>query len=283
MKKFNYFVLVLSFLCLYGKLSAQTKSCCSAIATTEFAMLGSDEKFQTAHLSPEPFNFVASKGSDIIFPVDGGKVAYGYLVKPAAASDKYLFIFHEWWGLNDYIKQEVEKFAIEFPDVNIMAIDLYDRNLATNAEDAGKLMQNVTKARAESIIKGAQTYVGPKALIQTLGWCFGGGWSMQAALLLGKQATGCVIYYGMPEKDPKALSKLNAPVLGIFATKDDWITKPIVDEFEKQMNALKKPVTITWFDAVHAFANPSNPKHDENAAAKARAMAVGFLRGNFNK
>jgi carboxymethylenebutenolidase len=283
MKSSTYLLLILSMMLFSSTLPAQTKSCCSSTATGEFAMLGADAKFQSAHLSPDPISFSATKGTDVTFPVTGGKEAKAFFVKADTNSDKFLFIFHEWWGLNDYIKQEAERYANDFPEVNILAIDLYDGQLATNAEDAGKIMQSIQKDRAEAIIKGALTYVGPTAGIQTIGWCFGGGWSLQAAILLGKQAKGCVIYYGMPEKDTNKLSTLNAPVLGIFASRDGWITKPVVDEFEKQMKDLKKPVTVTWFDADHAFANPSNPKFDEGASAKARMMATGFLRGNFAK
>ena len=283
MKKNSFLItLVLTIFC-FNMLSAQQKSCCTSGATNEFAMLGSDAAFKSAHLSPEPFHFVASKGGEISFPVTGGNDAKAFFVKAGNQSTKYLFIFHEWWGLNDYMKQEAERFAMDFPDVNIMAIDLYDGKIATNAEDAGKLMQSMDKARGEAIIQGAQNYVGPSASIQTLGWCFGGGWSMQAAILLGKQATGCVIYYGMPESDQKKLSTLNAPVFGIFALKDEWITKTIVEAFEAKMKELQKPVTINFFNADHAFANPSNPKFDEAATAKARIMAVGFLKKNFGK
>ena len=281
MKQLAKLITTCLMLLLNGAVTAQTKSCCSTHATQDFAMLGSDAGFQSAHLTPLPFTFVAAKGSDITFTVPGGQNGKAFLVPATKKSDNYLFVFHEWWGLNDYIRQEAERYAADFPEVNIMAIDLFDGQIATNAEDAGKLMQSVPKERAENIIKGALNHVGSKADIQTIGWCYGGAWSLQAAILSGKQAKGCVMYYGSPEKEMGKLSMLQAPVLGIFATNDNWITKQMVDDFEKQMNELKKPVTIAWFDAVHAFANPSNPKYDEAAAAKARVMAVGFLKNHF--
>ena len=117
-----------------------------------------------------------------------GMVMKGYLAYDENIKGKHpgVLVVHEWWGLNDYIKQEAERYANDFPEVNILAIDLYDGQLATNAEDAGKIMQSIQKERAEAIIKGALNYVGPTAAIQTIGWCFGGGWSLQAALILGK-------------------------------------------------------------------------------------------------
>ncbi len=265
------------------RLPAQTRSCCSASAAGEFAMLGNDGSFQAAHLSPLPFHFVAEKGELVTFKVAEGNDGRAFFIRAAGNSDKYLFVFHEWWGLNDYIKQQAEMFSKDFPDVNIMAIDLYDGQLTSTADEAAKMMQSVKADRAEAIIKGAINYIGTTAKVQTIGWCFGGTWSLQAAIMLGKQAKGCVMYYGMPEKDPAKLANLKAPVQGIFALQDGWITKEIVESFEKQMREMKKPISISWFDADHAFANPSNPKHDEAATAKARAITVGFLKGNFSK
>lgn len=283
MKNLSYLIALMIIIGSSGKLYSQTKTCCSANAASTFAMLGNDAGFRSAHLAPEPINFVAAKGTNITFPVNGGPEGKAFFIKAAGNSDKFLYIIHEWWGLNDHIRMEAERYAGDFPEVNVLAIDLYDGQLATNAEDAGKMMQAVKQERAEAIIKGALTYTGPTAAIQTLGWCFGGAWSLQAAILLGKQATGCVMYYGMPEKDPKKLSMLNAPVLGIFAARDGWITKPVVDDFENQMKELGKPVTINWFDADHAFANPSNPKFDKESTEKARVLTVDFLKENFSK
>lgn len=283
MKKSIYLILSISLFLLTGKLSAQSRSCCSAKAPDAFAMLGNDATFQTAHISPEPINFTPSKGEMVTYKTTGGKDANAFFVRAENKSDKFLFVFHEWWGLNDYIKQQAERFATDFPGVNVLALDLYDGKLATNAEDATAIMESIKTERAEAIINGAINYIGTTASVQTIGWCFGGTWSMQAAIMLGKQAKGCVIYYGMPELDPKRIEMLRAPVQGIFALNDVWITKPIVEEFELQMKELNKPVSVTWFDAVHAFANPSNPQHDEAATTKARAITDGFLKGNFEK
>ena len=158
--------------------------------------------------------------------------------------------------MNDHIKQEAEKLAEDLPGVIVIAIDLYDGQLATTAENAGKLMELVKTDRAEAIINGTISYIRTTASIQTIGWCFGGAWSLQASIIAGEKSNGCVMYYGMPEKSEDKLKKLNAPVLGIFATKDTWINKEVIGEFEKQMNKLKKPLEIHWYEADHAFANP---------------------------
>jgi len=266
-----------------GNISAQIKSCCNTHSLDQFAMLGADADFQAAHMDPLPFNFVPAKGKMITFPVKDGKEGNAFLIKTGSESDKYLFVIHEWWGLNDYIKKESEKYADNFPDVNIIAIDLYDGQIAANKDEASKIMQTIKKERAEAIINGALAYVGTDAKIQSIGWCFGGGWSLQTALLAGKQSKGCVMYYGPPEDNASRLATLNGPVLGIFASKDGWINKPMIDAFELQMRELNKSLTVHWFDADHAFANPSNPQYDAAATAKARELAIRFLKDNYAK
>jgi carboxymethylenebutenolidase len=139
-------------------------------------------------------------------------------------------------------------------------------------------MQGVKTDRAAAIVKGALLYAGPNAKVASVGWCFGGGWSLQTALLAGPKAAGCVVYYGMPEKDVAKLKTLNTDVLGIFATQDKWINPEVVAQFQKDMAAAKKKVTIKNYDADHAFANPSNPKYSREFAAQAHAAAVEYLR-----
>jgi len=257
---------------------AQNHSCCSLSSTGEFALFASNEKFAASHLDPVPFNFVPAKGSMIGYKMNDGKYAYAFFVRADKPTNNWLLVFHEWWGLNDYIKQEAERLQEELGDVNVLALDLYDSAVAKTAAEAQKLMGNMKEDHVLSIIKGALAYAGPKARIFTIGWCMGGGWSLQASILAGKQGAGCVMYYGMPEKDLARLNMLNADVLGIFAGKDQYITPEIVSQFEKNMKTLKKKLMVKSFDADHAFANPSNPKYDKTATSAANALALSFLK-----
>lgn len=131
---------------------------------------------------------------------------------------------------------------------------------------------------ARAIIQGAISYMGDNARIMTLGWCMGGGWSLQAALLAGKQAAACVVYYGMPEKDRQRLKNLNTDVLFIFAKKDGWINQSTISDFETNMKAAGKKLTVLSYDADHAFANPSNPKFDKKSATEAREQVITYLK-----
>ncbi len=163
----------------------------------------------------------------------------------------------------------------------MIAPDLYDGSIGTTPEEATSLMQALKDERARAIISAFIDYCGPKSELQTIGWCMGGGWSMQAALMAGPNAKGCVIYYGMPEKDKEKLSKLKCPLLGVFAKKDEWINAEVVKQFENDMKTLGKKLTVYNFDSDHAFANPSNPQFDKDATEQAHVKALEFLKKNF--
>lgn len=262
--------------------SAQTMSCCAKPAaapnaTEAFAMLASNEDFSGGHDAPLPFTYQGN-GEMIEFKTTDGQTSRAFAIKSNIRSDKYLLIIHEWWGLNDYIKQEAARFAKELPGVNVLALDLYDGQVAADADQAGKLMQGVKTDRAQAIIKGALLYAGPQAQIASIGWCFGGGWSIQTALLAGSKAKACVAYYGMPEKDVTKLKTLNTDVLFVFAKQDKWINEQVVEQFKKDMATAKKSLTVKSYDADHAFANPSNPKYNKAYAEEAHAASLAYLK-----
>ena len=262
--------------------TAAVAACCAA-PTVAFAQLGAKAAFRGNHLSPRPFRFTGA-GELVAFAVEGGETGRGFLVKSVTPSNRYLFVIHEWWGLNDYIKQEAARFAKEMPGVNVLAVDLYDGAVATNPDAAGKLIQALKPERATAILAGARVFAGgAKTRIGSVGWCFGGGWSFQAALLNGAQAAGCVVYYGMPETNPAKLTRLQTPVLGIFATQDKWISPKVVADFQAAMKKAGKPVTVKSYAADHAFANPSNPKHNAAFAEEAHTVAVAFLKKELMK
>lgn len=162
--------------------------------------------------------------------------------------------------------------------INVLALDLYDGKVATTSEEAAKLMQGADAKRISAIIEGAAKFAGDKADFRTLGWCFGGGWSLKASIMAGDQGVACVMYYGMPVQNAKELAPLKAPICGIFAKQDEWITPEVAQNFENLAKATGKEVEIHSYDAGHAFANPSNPAYDEEAAQQANQVAWAFLK-----
>jgi carboxymethylenebutenolidase len=278
MKAFMLCIVLFSFSLSDEK---EKQSCCGTAALKDFAMFSENAMFVASHEAPKPMVFTAVEGEMQQVKTADGKEANMFYVASPNPTTKYLLVFHEWWGLNDYIKREAENLQKELGDVTVIAIDLYDGNVAADQQTAAKLSGETKEERARTIIQAVINAIGPNAKIATLGWCFGGGWSMQAALMLGKQAAACVMYYGMPEKDVKKLKTLQCDVLGIFGTQDGFISPKIVAEFEKNMKSAKKKLTVKNYNAVHAFANPSNPKYDKANADDAHAEAIKFLKTKF--
>lgn len=237
----------------------------------------SDPAFQALHLSPKPIVFQA-KGEMVQFTTPDGKTGSGYLIKAKRKSDKWLFVYQEWWGLNDHIKKESDRFFEDLGGkVNVIALDLYDGKSTTDPKEAGQFMQSVQEPRLESIVKGAQGFAGTDAKIAQVGWCFGGSWSLKSGLINGKQNVGVVMYYGMPVRDVERLKTLNSDVLGLFAT-EKYISKEVIEEFAANMKSAGKELTYKIFDGVHGFANPSNPKYDAPKAGEAYNMALQYLK-----
>ncbi len=280
------YLLLLTLMLTSGMLIAQNPSCCSQAegkkecenkAVMAFANFAEEEDFQNMHPDPKPISF-KEKGAMITFPTRDDQEASAYMVNGADESKQYLFVIHEWWGLNDHIKAEADRLHKELGgEIHVIALDLYNGEVATTRQKASELMQNVDPVVARAVIGGAMDMVGQEAEVATIGWCFGGGWSMQTALELGNQAVGCVIYYGMPEQDVDRLANLETDVLGIFASKDEWINEEVVQTFKMNMESAGKNLTYEVFDAHHAFANPSRDVFDEESAKVANQMAVGFL------
>jgi len=256
---------------------------CHTPATESFAMLASNSEFNSDHREPLPYKHMSEAGKMITYDTPDGKTANAFMLEAKVQSDNYVVVFHEWWGLNDYIKKEAEKIYHDFEEtVNVVALDLYDGKVADTREKASEYMQSVDTDRATAIINGFYSHAGEGREYATIGWCFGGGWSLQAALLAKDDLRGCVMYYGMPEKNVNRLKDLQAPVLGIFAKQDGRITPQVVDNFKANMAEAGKELRIEMYDAGHAFANPSNPDYDKEAAKKAYDEALEFMKKSLN-
>ena len=116
------------------------------------------------------------------------------------------------------------------------------------------------------------------AKVATIGWCFGGGWSLKTALAAGDKTVATVMYYGMPVEDVEKLKELNSDVLFVWPIQDQWINEEVVTKFTANMKAAEKQLDVLTFDADHAFANPSSEKFIETAAQEANAAALAYLK-----
>jgi carboxymethylenebutenolidase len=253
-------------------------SCFTSEIMDQFKAEASTASFAMMHDNPIPYTAADPIGKPVTFKAADGTNAMGYEIRSKKKSNKWLFVIQEWWGLNDYIKKESETYYNDLEDVNVIALDLYDGKIAATADSAMKLIQSVKTDRLESIIKGAIAYAGTDAKIYTVGWCFGGMWSLQSTLLAGKQAAGCVMFYGRPENNIEKLKSLNCDVIGFFGNKDRNPSPEVVNKFEADMQTAGKKLIANKYDAGHGFANPSNPVFNKEAAADAHAKAVAFLK-----
>ncbi len=198
-----------------------------------------------------------------------------------------LIVIHEWWGLNDWVKDQASKLADQ--GYVTLAVDLYRGKVATTPEMAHEIMRGVPEDRAKRDLHAAFEYLASqpnvkKDRIGAIGWCMGGGYSLDVALQESTLAAD-VINYGHLATDQEALKKIHAPILGIFGAQDHGIPPDDVHKFEQQLRQLGKKVEIKIYDdAGHAFENPNNKDgYRAEDAADAWKRTVEFLSMTLKK
>jgi carboxymethylenebutenolidase len=164
-----------------------------------------------------------------------------------------------------------------------LAVDVFGGTVAEKPDQAMKLVNSALENRAllEQNLRRAAAYLQGKGAkkLGVIGWCFGGGVSLNTALDIPEKIDAAAIYYGHLETNPTRLAKLDSPVLGIFGAKDESIPVATVGQFESALKKLGKPVEIEIYEgAGHAFANPSGGNYKAEAAQDAWTRTVAFFR-----
>ena len=236
--------------------------------------------FAGMHPSPIVVNAENLLGKMMSFDAADGKQANAYFIAAKKKSNKYLIVIQEWWGLNENIKMEADKYYTDLGDVNVIAVDMYDGKVAATPDSAMKLMRGADMGRMTAIMQGAIKYAGSKASIYSVGWCFGGMWSLQTAILAGPQAKGSVMYYGRPESNMEKLKSIQCDIIGFFGNLDQSPSPTMVNDFEKNMKEAGKNLSVNRYQAGHGFANPSNPSYNAVAKEDAYAKAIAFLKAH---
>jgi carboxymethylenebutenolidase len=236
--------------------------------------------FAGMHPSPIVVNPENLLGKMMSFDAADGKQANAYFIAAKKKSNKYLIVIQEWWGLNENIKMESDKYYTDLGDVNVIAVDMYDGKVAATPDSAMKLMRGADMGRMTAIMQGAIKYAGSKASIYSVGWCFGGMWSLQTAILAGPQAKGSVMYYGRPESNMEKLKSIQCDIIGFFGNLDQSPSPTMVNDFEKNMKEAGKNLSVNRYQAGHGFANPSNPSYNAVAKEDAYAKAIAFLKAH---
>jgi carboxymethylenebutenolidase len=216
----------------------------------------------------------------------------GYLVYPELANNTQqqelmpaVIIIHEWLGLNEHIKNQADLLAKE--GYVVLAVDLYRGEVATDSNRAMELASSVRNDPASAIdnLQSAVNYIKSLEIVDgnriaSLGWCFGGDWSLQLALNSSENPLAAtIIYYGRLVTDTASLSSISWPILGIFGDQDQAIPVESVEQFASALNASGITNEIYLYEGVgHAFANPSGDNHAPKETADAWQKTIGFLR-----
>jgi carboxymethylenebutenolidase len=220
----------------------------------------------------------AESTESVSITTKGGQKVSGALALPAKQPAAAVLLIHEWWGLNDQIKSMAVEFAKE--GYVALAADLFGGAVAKSQEEAQALMQSLDSAKATdtlvSWVDWLRANPAVNGKVATIGWCFGGGWSINTALATPVEAT--VIYYGKLPQTASEVKSLSGPVLGHFGEQDQFINHAMVGGFEKAMKEAGKKLTVYWYNANHAFANPTGANYHKEDAQTAWTRTLQFLK-----
>lgn len=206
----------------------------------------------------------------------------GFLAKPVDDGEfPGIVMIHEWWGLNDNIKEMAEKLASH--GYVVLAVDLYNGEVASTSDEARQLITSFDTDAGIENMNMAASYIQENHNVEKLGsigWCFGGGQSLNLALN-NQDMDATVIYYGSLVTEQESLSSISWPVLGIFAGLDQGIPVESVLNFESSLNELNVQNEIYIYEEVdHAFANPSGERYAPEESKDAWEVTLKFLETN---
>ena len=215
----------------------------------------------------ETLNFVTANG-----------MSTAYAAMPDNAENaKVVILIHEWWGLNDHVKDIANRYAGE--GFIAIAPDLYRGKIATNPEAASKMMNGLAiddgLNTIESAMDKARETYGVNHFGIT-GYCMGGTFALRAACELEGISAAAPFYGDIPEDE--VLAKLKTPVVFVSGIKDAWINLEKVAQLEAAAEKYELNIDTLKYDADHAFFNNTRPEvYNEAAAKDAWAKVIGFF------
>jgi len=214
----------------------------------------------------------------------GNEDVSSILFRPAAKENAKLpaiVVIQEWWGLNDWVKQQASDLAAQ--GYETLAVDLYRGKVATTRDEAHELMNGLPPERAMRDLKAAVAYLKSQPNVNpdrigAIGWCMGGGYSAQLAVAEPTLVAAVVNYGQLPDSSADT-SAIKAKMLGNFGGKDQGIPPDAVNKFADQMKAAGNPVDFKIYpDAGHGFQNPVNKSgYNPQATADAKKRISDFF------
>lgn len=241
----------------------------------------------TAFLLLPSMGVFAATASDVSYK-SGDETVKALLYTPVGRGPfPAVIVIHEWWGLNDWIKEQASKLADQ--GYAALAIDLYRGQVAEKSDMAHELSRGVPQDRAQRDLHAAFEFLQAqpnvkKNRIASIGWCWGGEYALDVALQEPTLAA-TVINYGSLVTDPASIQKIHAAILGNFGGKDKGITPEDVRKFEAALKQAGKRADIKIYpNAGHAFENQGNKGGYRAAdAADAWQRTVKFLNDTLKK
>jgi carboxymethylenebutenolidase len=192
-----------------------------------------------------------------------------YVARPETEIDAAVLLIHEWWGINDHIRDLAGRFAKA--GYLCVAPDLYRGRVAITTEEASALMQALEiedglETIRKAMAAGQETYQVKRFAIT--GYCMGGTFALRTACEIPELKAAAPFYGDIPEES--VLAKLKVPTLFIAGKRDAWINPEKVNGLRETAKKYNLPVEVVSYDADHAFFNDTRPAvYNPEAAADA--------------
>lgn len=217
---------------------------------------------------------------ELSFSTKNGDTTAFVVIPDEGVDKKAVILIHEWWGLNDHIKDVAKRYAEE--GFTVIAPDLYRGNIYTTPEDAGKAMHALSIEDGVDTISCAIDAARKNLGVSTFGitgFCMGGTFALRAACHLDSLSAAAPFYGDIP--DESVLKNLSVPTVFISGNRDAWITAEKVDALEGIATNLGLPIKCVRYESDHAFFNNTRPDvYDEKSARDAWRVVTGFFNDN---
>jgi carboxymethylenebutenolidase len=221
------------------------------------------------------------KSKAVEYPANGIS-GMGYLAQPDdGAPHAAVIVIQEWWGLDDHIKSIADRFARE--GFVALAPDLYRGSIATEPDEARKLVMNMNREQAIKDLTGAVAYlqslteVAPKK-VGCIGFCMGGSMTLALAAASSDVAAAAPFYAGFqPPADE--IAKIQAEMFCAFGADDGGIPIENVRKFEATLKDTGRNAVVKVYEgAPHSFFNDTRESYRPAAAQDAWDKSLALFR-----
>lgn len=217
-------------------------------------------------------------------PSNPDSVLQAHGMDPSSDRLPGVVVIHEWWGLNDNVRTATRRLAGQ--GYRALAVDVYQGAVANTPDSAQALMKRAMGQEEQLLanLQNAHDYLRSEAdapRVAVLGWCFGGGRTFDAVAAAPTQYDAAVAYYGSPESmTTDILEQTTTPLLSHFGRNDQAVSPDIAEAFQSRFEEAGAEGAVHFYDAGHAFANPSGDSYEPEAAEQAWSRTTDFLEQN---